>query len=257
MREQGFKALKGFLEKLEKASENPEIIPELEAQVKAGGRSGLLSSDKVPQWAGWALKAISGKFYKSAAPQPTENVQENQPENSTSEKPVHKPELIPKDSSDDLDGWGELDEEPVNEINSWTKTVKATREKMENFDDLEEQNEAEDWSTDWEKPTSMSQPKKPTESARSFTTTSAKSNAKGVGTLKLSHAPKQSQADRELNDLLGEFSSNQKTSSTASKKTNDGWNDDFAASPFGDEEIPSKTTNYTGWDDAGWGDTEC
>ena len=75
--------------------------------------------------------------------------------------------------------------------------------------------------------------------------------------MKLSHAPKQSQADRELNDLLGEFSSNQKTSSTASKKASDGWNDDFAASPFGDEEISSKTTTYTGWDDGGWGDTEC
>uniref|UniRef100_A0AC35GCU3 Uncharacterized protein n=1 Tax=Panagrolaimus sp. PS1159 TaxID=55785 RepID=A0AC35GCU3_9BILA len=47
------------------ASENPSIIPELEAQVNAGGRSGLLSSDKVPAWVGGAIKAISGKFYKS------------------------------------------------------------------------------------------------------------------------------------------------------------------------------------------------
>lgn len=36
----------GFLEKLEKASQNPDIIPELEAEVKAGSTS-LLSSDKV------------------------------------------------------------------------------------------------------------------------------------------------------------------------------------------------------------------
>jgi hypothetical protein len=35
------------LEKLEKASENPEIIPELEAEVKAGGKASLLSTDKV------------------------------------------------------------------------------------------------------------------------------------------------------------------------------------------------------------------
>uniref|UniRef100_A0A1I7XM28 N-terminal kinase-like protein n=1 Tax=Heterorhabditis bacteriophora TaxID=37862 RepID=A0A1I7XM28_HETBA len=45
VRDQTFKAIKGFLEKMEKASENPELIPELESQVKAGGRS-LLSSDK-------------------------------------------------------------------------------------------------------------------------------------------------------------------------------------------------------------------
>ncbi|PAV57503.1 hypothetical protein WR25_23629 isoform B [Diploscapter pachys] len=46
VRDQAFKTIKGFLEKLEKASENPETIPELEAQVNAGGSS-LLSSDKV------------------------------------------------------------------------------------------------------------------------------------------------------------------------------------------------------------------
>lgn len=109
--------MKGFLEKLEKASENPEIIPELEAQVKAGGRGGLLSSDKVPQWAGWALKAMSGKFYKSATPQPTEdaatNHQEIQPE-SSHEQPIAKkpePEASRKESPAEMDGWGELDEE--------------------------------------------------------------------------------------------------------------------------------------------------
>ena len=48
MREQGFKSLRGFLENLEKASENPEIIPELEAKVKAGaGKASYLSSEKV------------------------------------------------------------------------------------------------------------------------------------------------------------------------------------------------------------------
>lgn len=47
VRDQSFKAMNGFLEKLKKASDNPELIPELEAQVKAGGRGGLLSGDKV------------------------------------------------------------------------------------------------------------------------------------------------------------------------------------------------------------------
>ncbi|GMR58326.1 hypothetical protein PMAYCL1PPCAC_28521 [Pristionchus mayeri] len=67
VRDQAFSALKGFLEKLEKASENPASIPELEAAVKAGGK-GLLGSDKVPQWASWALKSLSGKFYKGPTP---------------------------------------------------------------------------------------------------------------------------------------------------------------------------------------------
>ncbi|KAF8382894.1 hypothetical protein PRIPAC_72036, partial [Pristionchus pacificus] len=67
VRDQAFSALKGFIEKLEKASENPACIPELEAAVKAGGK-GLLGSDKVPQWASWALKSLSGKFYKGPTP---------------------------------------------------------------------------------------------------------------------------------------------------------------------------------------------
>ncbi|GMS79591.1 hypothetical protein PENTCL1PPCAC_1766 [Pristionchus entomophagus] len=67
VRDQAFSALKGFLEKLEKASENPACIPELEAAVKAGGK-GLLGSDKMPQWASWALKSLSGKFYKGPTP---------------------------------------------------------------------------------------------------------------------------------------------------------------------------------------------
>lgn len=72
VRDQSFKAMSGFLEKLQKASDNPHLIPELEAQVKAGGKGGLLSGDKVPQWAGWAIKAISGKFYKSKESPATE-----------------------------------------------------------------------------------------------------------------------------------------------------------------------------------------
>ncbi|CAJ0582548.1 unnamed protein product, partial [Mesorhabditis spiculigera] len=70
VRDQAFKALKGFLDNLEKASENPEIIPELEAQVKAGGK-GIFGSDKVPQWASWALKSLSGKIYKGTLPSET------------------------------------------------------------------------------------------------------------------------------------------------------------------------------------------
>lgn len=67
VRDQAFKAIRGFLEKLEKASENPACIPELEAGVKAGASS-ILDHEKVPQWASWALKSLSGKFYKGTPP---------------------------------------------------------------------------------------------------------------------------------------------------------------------------------------------
>ncbi|PIO68369.1 HEAT repeat protein [Teladorsagia circumcincta] len=94
VRDQAFKAIKGFMENLEKASEHPELIPEIESQVKAGGRS-LLNSDKVPQWASWALKSLSGKFYKGTPPpeaRPTTSPETS--ENAgTAERPA---ELIPE-----------------------------------------------------------------------------------------------------------------------------------------------------------------
>lgn len=97
VRDHSFKAIGGFLEKLQKASDNPELIPEIEAQVNAGGKGGLLSADKVPQWAGWAMKAISGKFYKSTAKeqsppqqQPVINSGENKEQNSTTKMQINE-----------------------------------------------------------------------------------------------------------------------------------------------------------------------
>ncbi|CAD5223914.1 unnamed protein product [Bursaphelenchus okinawaensis] len=81
VRDQAFKAFKNFLEKLEKASENPDLIPEFEAQVKSGGKGSILSTDK---WAGWALKALSGKFYKGAVPPPPAPNQPDAPGNQNS-----------------------------------------------------------------------------------------------------------------------------------------------------------------------------
>uniref|UniRef100_A0A183BLN9 Protein kinase domain-containing protein n=1 Tax=Globodera pallida TaxID=36090 RepID=A0A183BLN9_GLOPA len=134
----------------QKASENPELIPELEAQVKAGGKGGLLSGDKVPQWAGWAIKAISGKFYKSSSPAPpVQAVQQQQQqsqqdeaaaksvtEESEKERPVEtkrkvaQPTAFPRvgsfssshssasargTNSSVTDGWGELVDEEEDE----------------------------------------------------------------------------------------------------------------------------------------------
>lgn len=53
MRDHAFKAISGFVDKLQRASDNPELIAEFEAQVKMGGGTGLLNTERVPQWAGW------------------------------------------------------------------------------------------------------------------------------------------------------------------------------------------------------------
>ncbi|VDO33815.1 unnamed protein product [Haemonchus placei] len=103
VRDQAFKAIKGFMENLEKASEHPELIPEIESQVKAGGRS-LLNSDKVPQWASWALKSLSGKFYKGNPPadvRPTTSPSSNET-SGTAERPTSS-----------IDEWADAMEPPV------------------------------------------------------------------------------------------------------------------------------------------------
>ncbi|KAI6189626.1 hypothetical protein M3Y97_00029000 [Aphelenchoides bicaudatus] len=102
VRDQAFKAIKGFLEKLEKASENPEIIPELEAEVKAGGKASLLSTDKISSWAGLALKSLSGKFYKPQAAPPSANNPATGSSNSSNEQQNSATSIPPSSRSNSI-----------------------------------------------------------------------------------------------------------------------------------------------------------
>ncbi|CAJ0950369.1 unnamed protein product, partial [Mesorhabditis belari] len=167
VRDQAFKSIKGFLEKLEKASENPEIIPELEAQVKAGGR-GFLDSDKVPQWASWALKSLSGKFYKGAPP-PTntttgtaakdDDSAQAQPNVESGATLQASSALKPKvlEPTRDAEGWGSFEDE--DEENDDSDVYTDAREsisqhgKKQNNDNNKNGNEDndDDWGTGWEK----------------------------------------------------------------------------------------------------------
>lgn len=117
------------MQKLEKASENPDLIPEMEAEVNAGSGSGLLAGTAVPSWAEWALGAVGAKFYKSAAapkaaesPAAKENSKPNtneveppiKPANSAKPiNPVAKPapaaNLAPKRV--EVEGWGDLEDD--------------------------------------------------------------------------------------------------------------------------------------------------
>uniref|UniRef100_A0A914NB21 Uncharacterized protein n=1 Tax=Meloidogyne incognita TaxID=6306 RepID=A0A914NB21_MELIC len=155
VRDQTFKALSGFLEKLQKASDNPELIAEMEAQVKAGGKVGLLSGDKVPHWAGWAIKAISGKFYKSTTtptPETTTIEQQNVREASSTkienEKNISKikkeaTQNINKNSAAISDGWGDedLSENEEEEENQNIKNIGKINKNTRNISN----NEEDDW----------------------------------------------------------------------------------------------------------------
>ncbi|KRX70678.1 N-terminal kinase-like protein [Trichinella sp. T6] len=63
VRENAFRSCKGFMEKLEKASENPEIIPKLESEVNMRFSAESFAQN-MPQWASRALSSLTTKFQK-------------------------------------------------------------------------------------------------------------------------------------------------------------------------------------------------
>ncbi|KAK7504801.1 hypothetical protein BaRGS_00003829 [Batillaria attramentaria] len=72
VRDQAFKAIHGFLDKLEKLSENPDLQEEMEREVMTGGSATAMSP---AGWAGWAvtgMSSLTSKFYsKGSRAKPT------------------------------------------------------------------------------------------------------------------------------------------------------------------------------------------
>ncbi|WAR19539.1 SCYL1-like protein [Mya arenaria] len=65
-----FKTLKSFLDRLEKLSEDPDMLPELEKDVMSGG----VPNNSAAGWAGWAIGGVStltSKVYSKATKKPT------------------------------------------------------------------------------------------------------------------------------------------------------------------------------------------
>lgn len=62
VRDQAFKVIKGFLSKLEKVSEDPSLKESMEADVNANASTDM--SHAASTWAGWAVNAVTSKFYK-------------------------------------------------------------------------------------------------------------------------------------------------------------------------------------------------
>ena len=54
--------VRGFIDKLEQVSKNPDLKDEMEAEVLS---TNAKSSSSVAGWATWAVGAIGAKFYKS------------------------------------------------------------------------------------------------------------------------------------------------------------------------------------------------
>ncbi|XP_064622073.1 N-terminal kinase-like protein [Lineus longissimus] len=105
VRDQAFKAVRCFLAKLEKASENPDCIQDLEKDVMIGGTGTDQSS-----WAGWAMSGmtnITSKIIKAKKAIPTTSSTANGAAGKSSPKPAAPPN--PSSSSPD----GKVEPVPV------------------------------------------------------------------------------------------------------------------------------------------------
>ncbi|TKR69233.1 hypothetical protein L596_021417 [Steinernema carpocapsae] len=218
VRDQAFKAIHGFLGKLEKASENPELIPELESEVKSGGKGGILNSEKVPQWASWAIKSISGKFYKA----PPSATQGNPSDKSSVDKEeTRSPALSVRSERLSISG---------SESGKHVVLVDV-RDEPEPEDD----GDADDWSTGWE--TSMADIP-----ATKLVPKSARKS------LKL--AAKRDNDDLDLDGLSLGASSTKPSMKPVTQSTG-GWDDFDVEEP--EPTKPAPSGGVGGWDDEGWG----
>ncbi|XP_064483692.1 N-terminal kinase-like protein [Ornithodoros turicata] len=126
VRDQAFRAIKGFLGKLEKVSEDPSLIEQMEADVNAAGAS--VHSSMAASWAGWAVSSLTSKFYKSPLPSKPVTAEaslmatrsEDATRKLTSQTPSSRdisPENVPGGFASDTDDkwesqeWGSMEEE--------------------------------------------------------------------------------------------------------------------------------------------------
>nr|KAG5712267.1 hypothetical protein BaRGS_023846 [Batillaria attramentaria] len=131
--DQAFKAIHGFLDKLEKLSENPDLQEEMEREVMTGGSATAMSP---AGWAGWAvtgMSSLTSKFYskgsrakptppagmgpQSTAPTPKPSSEEARPASFAKEPTRDLPssrveeeeEEDPEASGWDEEDWGDMD----------------------------------------------------------------------------------------------------------------------------------------------------
>ncbi|CDW52881.1 Pkinase and MAT1 domain containing protein [Trichuris trichiura] len=163
VREQAFRSAKGFLEKLEKVSENPDALAEMEAEVMSSSNAGLLKGN-VPQWASWALSALTSKFQKpiqvqessktgvvnstsrstsekTAANGTDENSSEPATSNASTECAGRRHSPVPSSQGDgweDMFTWDNMNDSPLDEeVKSSKKpneVIKGSDDRLDPFD---------------------------------------------------------------------------------------------------------------------------
>jgi SCY1-like protein 1 len=121
VRDQAFKALKGFIGKLEKVSEDPSLAEQMEADLNSSG-SDVTTTNAT--WASWAVSSLTSKFYRSSASSAsvtrttTTTSSANKPSSSTMGSAAQT-QTFSKEKTLDTDVFGNIEKEDPAKTDGW------------------------------------------------------------------------------------------------------------------------------------------
>ncbi|XP_059154679.1 N-terminal kinase-like protein [Physella acuta] len=152
VRDQAFKTIKGFIAKLEKVSENPELEEEYEKEVSSG------TATAASGWAGWAvtgMSSLTSKIY-SKTPKPQEGGAASAPHQAAVKKSPSAPEKVgtvsPSVVTQHVDTSMEKIEEKTSgdgwEDEDWGDLDDSTSITKQETNDEKDDNVKDDWDDD-------------------------------------------------------------------------------------------------------------
>ncbi|KAG9475571.1 hypothetical protein GDO78_003789 [Eleutherodactylus coqui] len=167
VRDQAFKAIRSFLDKLEAISEDPAQLAELEKDVHAASTSpGIVGG-----WAGWAVTGVSSltsKFIRtspSGGPEQTPAVGTSVPATAApaeASKPDTAPASVPISTSSLRPQYEPEEEENEAEDNPLDRWDDEDWGSLEDSDQSKAQPESDDWDTAWDQSSNKKAPEKTT-----------------------------------------------------------------------------------------------
>ncbi|KAI1295404.1 putative inactive serine/threonine-protein kinase scy1 [Halotydeus destructor] len=120
VREHAFKALKGFISKVEKVSEDPSLAAQMEADLNAAGTE---ASTATASWAGWAVSSLTSKFYRPKTPTLSESDKKASVSDDKAEKDVtqNSSKTIRESDEEEEDPsvWGNIEDKNEKPASDW------------------------------------------------------------------------------------------------------------------------------------------
>lgn len=283
VRQNAFKAIKIFLDKLEKVSNDPELREEMEADVNKAG----MASQNASSWTGWAVTSLTSRFYRggnkpnapgSSGPQ---QGSEAKPDASSSKPGPAKDERTSstrvdgshhRDSDSDY-GKEDGDDDGLNDGGEWgdmndddTAMTQSTNKESNEWDS---QGWGDDDDDDWgslETPASSTRKAPPSSMSSSSSASKSKTSA-----LKLGGTKKTKDIDFSEWGLQEDVPTERKSSKTSSKLSSSrpgsgkssagrsdadlgGWDDDAGDGGWGS--MDAQVEDDGGGGGGGWGDDD-